>query len=680
MRGQDGKDAVARPSFQRVERTTEELRRLPFTSDVPTDVMTVAELKAWFDRYTEARKVELAKEDRLYHRLGILPPTLSTAEAYKGFLADFVGGVYDDGQKRMVLVSDYAWWAKAQQDAIGVVTGIDWAYEVFLVHELVHALQDQHFGLAEQLKGGVYDDNDDAAFVRKTILETDANVVGMAHFFGMDLSRLAVRKAFFLFLRYNNLLNGPLMAALAGRTPSYFSKQGFSQYELGLSFVEGKLDRGGQEELSRAYLRVPGEPGALPESTEQLLWPKKLGKASLDRPIALARLEGPPASVPGASPITSNVFGALSLKHFLEPLVGGFEADGVANGWGGDRYDLFDDEGSALLLWRTTWDSEEDAAQFVEAWARALPRRYGERAGEAARAGDVLRWQVPKAPEEQRKVRTTRDEVIHLERRGQHVLLIEGARADHVDALVSEGFAALVAVPRAEPDRTRIAEKATALETHLHELPPARPRPDLPERLFLPARLMVFRTGAGLGLVEGPDGPIPFPVADSELRWGFRPGFELTLPLALATELRTPVGQTVLGLRPRWHPPFTVESDAQLGHALSLGDDLLVAVQAGLQRVGLADSTRSAAAGALLRPFPQLVLAPGAAVVDGGAAGRRVYLGGALTRGFVAQPLIEVEVLDGLFVYETTLVGFDLQERGLRYLVQTHVLGALLYF
>ncbi|MCC7072466.1 MAG: hypothetical protein IT383_14150 [Deltaproteobacteria bacterium] len=678
--GHDGKALVSRPAFDKVERSTEELRRLPFKDEVPAEAMTVAEVKAWFDRYAEARKLELAKEDRLYHRLGILPPTLSTAEAYKGFLADFVGGLYDDGAKRMVLVSDYAWWAKAQQDLVGALTGVDWAYEVFLAHELVHALQDQHFGLADQLRGGVYDDNDDAAFVRKTILETDANVAGMAHFFGMDLSRFAVRKAFFLFVRYNNLLNGPLLQLLAGKTPSYFSKQGFSQYELGLSFVERKLDKGGQEELSRAYLRVPGEPGALPESTEQLLWPKKQAAATLDRPVPIAPLLAPPTSVPGSSSISTNVFGALSLKHFLEPLLGALEADAVANGWGGDRYDLFDDEGATLMVWRTTWDSDEDAQQFVDAWTRSVPRRYGERAGAPQVEGARVRFTIPAAPKEARKVRTTRDELIHLERRGRDVLVLEGARAEHVDALVHEGFAALVPGPRAEPDRARIEAKARALEQQLGKLPPPRPRPNLAERLFLPARLMAFRTGAGLGVVHDEGGPLPFPVSDSELRWGMRPGVELALPLALSTSLTTPVGQTVLGLRPRWYPPLALEADVQLGHSLTLHDDLLLAAQLGLHSLGASDSSRSAATGALLRPFPQLVLAPGAALVDEGAAGRRVFLGGALTRGFGAQPLVELEVIDGLFVYESSLLGFDVRERGLRFVVQTHVAGVLLYF
>lgn len=677
--GDDGRQAVSRPDFQRVERTTEQVRRLPFLREVPAEVMTVEELKAWFDRYADARKAELAREDRLYHRLGILPPTLSTAEAYKGFLADFVGGIYDDGSERMVLVSDYAWWAKAQQEAIGALTGIDWAYEVFLVHELVHALQDQHFGLADQLRGGVYDDNDDAAFVRKTILETDANVAGMAHFFGMDLSRFAVRKAFFLYLRYNNLLSGPLMQALSGRTPSYFTKQGLSQYELGLSFVERKLDQGGQEELARSYLRVPGEKGALPESTEQMLWPKKMAGPTPDRPIALARLEAPPAALPGATPVSTNVWGALSFQHWLEGLVGPLEAAQVANGWGGDRYDLFDDGGSSVLLWRSVWDSEDDAKEALAAYARAVPRRYGERAT-GGLDGDVARFTVPAAPEETRKVRTLRDEVVHVERRGAQLLIVEGAGAEQVDALVAEGFAALVPVPRAEPDRARIAERAARLEEHLDKLGKPAPRPNLSERLFLPARLMALRTGAGLGVVEDPAGPWLFPIVDSELRWGMRPGLELSLPLALSTELVTFAGQTVVGVRPRWHWPASFDADLQLGQALPLGDDLLVAAQLGAQRVGLPESSRTLTAGALMRPFDALVLAPAAALLDDATGERRVFFGGALSRGFAAQPLVEVEVLDGLFVYESTLLAFDLKERGLRFAAHTHVFGALLYF
>lgn len=666
----------------RVERETAQRRRLPFLKHVPADVMTVQDLKGWFDRYADARKATLAKEDKFYHRTNILPPTTSTAEAYKGFIGDFVGGVYDDANARMILISDYAWWSKLQQDAIGAMTGIDWAYEVFLSHELVHALQDQHFDLSDMLRGGVYDDNDDAAFVRKTILETDANVVGMSHFLGMDLEQLATRKSFFLFLRYNNLLSGPLMLALSGRTPSYFAKQSFAQYELGLSFIEGKLDQGGMDALSRSYLLPPGTPGALPESSEQLLWPRKMRADTLDPPKPIARLTEAPSSLPGSKLVITNVFGALSFRHWLERLRGPLEANAVADGWGGDRWDMIDDGGHSILLWRTTWDSDDDAREFVEAYERGVRVRYGERAVKRTADEGRTTFDVPAAPSEDRHVRTHRDELVVIERRGKDVLIIEGVTPERELALRDEMWPLLRVVDKPPADEAKLAAKAAALEQNIGGMAPNPERPGLLGRLFLPVRTMALRMGTGVGVdVDPPPGFSPlFPVTDSELRWGFRPGLELSLPLALSGEIMSPVGQTVAGvslgaLFPS--PTFGV----QLGHAVALGDDLALVVQLGADEIGNPTfNTRHVAAGALLRPAPFLVLAPGVARVEGGTSGPSVILGSALRRGFAAAPLLEIEVVDGLAIYEASTFFLSASDRGVTLRAHTHALGLLLYF
>lgn len=684
----DGGGMRAEPrQLARVEDETAQRRRLPFLKDVPADVMTVQGLRDWFDRYAEARKVALAKEDLFLHRVHILPPTLSTAQAYKGFLADFVGGVYDDSKKRMILISDYAWWSKVQQDAVGVMTGIDWAYEVFLAHELVHALQDQHFGLGDMLRGGVYDDNDDAAFVRKTILETDANVVGMSHFLGMDLEQLATRKSFFLFMRYNNLLSGPLMMALSGKTPSYFAKQSFAQYELGLSFIEGKLDLGGMDALSRSYLRVPGTPGALPESTEQLLWPRKMRAASdgtdtLDPPKALRRLTSAPASLPGSSLVLTNVFGALSFKHWLEKLRGPLEANAVADGWGGDRWDIVDDAGHSVLVWRTTWDSEGDAREFAREYESTVPVRYGERVVRRVDAEGRVVFDVPAAPKEERFVRTGRDELVTIERRGVDVLVLEGAVPSAHAALSDEMWGELKIVDKPPVDAARLAQKAEALERNIGALPPALERPGLLGRLFLPARTMAVRMGTGIGVdVDPPPGLEPlFLVNDSELRWGFRPGLELSLPLALSTELMSPVGQTIAGVSLGSLFP-SLSFSVHTGHAVQLGDDLALVAQAGLDDLNSAFTSTRFAAGALMRPAPFLVVAPGVARAEDHAGGEAtVIIGSALRRGFSTSPLLEVEVVDGLFIYESTSLFFDQRPRGLSLRAHTHALGLLLYF
>ncbi len=707
---------VADPQeFARVEAETAARRRLPFSAEVPADVMTVKQLRAWFDRYADARKAELEKEDRFFHRTNILPPTVSTAQAYKGFLADFVGGVYDDSTKRMILVSDYAWWAKLQQDAVGWITGRDWAYEVFLAHELTHALQDQHFGLGDMLKGGVYDDNDDAAFVRKTILETEANVVGMSHFLGMDLEKLATRKAFFLFMRYNNLLNGPLLMALSGRTPSYFAKQAFSQYELGLSFVEQKLDDGGMDELSRAYVRVPGTRGAFPESTEQLLWPRKMRSDSLDRPIPIARLKAPPAALPGSSLVVTNVFGALAFKHWLDHLEGPLVGGAVADGWGGDRWDIIDDPsacppatggaaatpaaparrcGASVLVWRTTWDSDDDAAQFFDAYSAAVPERYGERAAVVAGSSDTRRvYAVPAAPKEEHRVRTTRDERVLVERRGRDVLVVEGTAPAALAPLATEMWTQLVRGAPPAIDEDKLAGRRAALDKDIAAMHregtgalagpgvAGPPGDDLLSRLFLPARTMSLRLGAGAGIDErAPAGVNPlFLVNDTEMRWGFRPHLELSLPLALSGEVRTAFGQSVAGvaLRSLFPSPSVSLSASQ---ALPLGDDLVLAVQGSLDDIGAVQSVR-VAAGALMRPFHALTVSPAVARIEGGGEKTpTIVVGGALRRGTVSAPLAELEVIEGLYVYESSALFFDQNPRGLSLRAHTHVLGLLLYF
>jgi hypothetical protein len=85
-----------------------------------------------------------------------------------------------------------------------------------------------------------------------------------------------------------------------------------------------------------------------------------------------------------------------------------------------------------------------------------------------------------------------------------------------------------------------------------------------------------------------------------------------------------------------------------------------------------------------MRPFPALVLAPGIArttlSVPGATDVPTVVIGSALRRGGLAQPWIELEVVEGLFVYEESAFFFDEKRTGLALRTQTHLMGLLLYF
>jgi len=693
-----GRVVVDDEVVDRAETLTSTSRGLPFSRDVPLEVMTVAELEAWLNRYYDRARVALARRDRFLHKLGILPPTRDSASTWKGFVGGFAGGVYDDdrvgpdGQRgTMILVKDYAWWAKVQLDLFGLLTGVDYAYEVFLTHELTHALQDQHLHLDRLLDDAT---DDDVRMVQKTILESDANVIGMAHFAGVDLEDTAARTAFFWFLRYNNLLNGPLMQAAAGRTPSFFSRQAFSQYELGLGFVEERLqlgdwrrmvgddDAGAMAELSRSYVRLPGRADALPESTEQLLFPWKRG-ASPDRPLRLRPLQADDdddnsttvgndvVRFAGFEIIDSGVFGALALKHWIEgPLQIG--AEPVVDGWGGDRYEvLVDNEGETLLFWRLLGDSAADAAQLADALRERLRRAHGaerldivdERRGDDA---DRFLAVVRPAPEERRFIRTRRPEHLLVERRGAAVVVVLGLPTTRdLEDVVPRLWRETVAVAWTPEDDARRAAVAAELEDTLARTLAARPPPTSPsllDQVVLPARTMAVRVGAD-AIVDDAAGVRWLPAGEG--RWGMRPWLEVALPLAATVQTRAGPFLGALGVAPRATPLFDPLARQWSGRVVVTGagavGDLGAVVQAEaaptLSPVTASRGTSVVAGriGLLLRPLPGLTLQPGLEWSDAvvGLDGEPIVvdglrLGGVVQRGFVDTPLVELELVRGL--------------------------------
>jgi hypothetical protein len=61
------------------------------------------------------------------------------------------------------------------------------------------------------------------------------------------------------------------------------------------------------------------------------------------------------------------------LYHHLEDLD---LAARASIGWDGDRYAIVRTGQGEALAWLTVWDTPQDAAEFYEALAQTLPRRY----------------------------------------------------------------------------------------------------------------------------------------------------------------------------------------------------------------------------------------------------------------------------------------------------------------
>ena len=214
-----------------------------------------------------------------------------------------------------------------------------------LAHELVHALDDQHFDLrrVDTLVSGCRDEEVAAAL---------GVVEGSAQHFATQV-----------LLRYPAPLDEGLLDALAGggipdEVPPFVAELQLLSYTEGQAFVS---------EI------VEDDPGAadaaledLPPTTEQILHPERWPD---DEPTAVEPVDLRLASAEGWRDLDVMQIGELWLRELLRLRIDETVADEAAAGWDGGAYRAWhrpSDDAVAVTM-RTVWDSPDDAEAFADA-------------------------------------------------------------------------------------------------------------------------------------------------------------------------------------------------------------------------------------------------------------------------------------------------------------------------
>jgi hypothetical protein len=224
--------------------------------------------------------------------------------------------------------------------------------EFVLAHELDHALEDQLYGL----RGGRRL-NDDEALAVQALTEGTATAV---------MTDYAVRylNPFELIAAAEAIDEG------TGEVPEAPVDQLVWTYLGGQRFVAELRDLAGSWKLVEfAFDERP------PASTEQVLHPRKY--VTDERPAAV-RIDDAELRDQGWRRADRSVFGELATSLLLELGVDGEAADAAAEGWDGDRYELWrraaaptDCEhpcrAELVLVARWRWDTATDRAEFERA-------------------------------------------------------------------------------------------------------------------------------------------------------------------------------------------------------------------------------------------------------------------------------------------------------------------------
>ena len=235
-----------------------------------------------------------------------------------------------------------------------------------IAHELTHALADQHYDLDAMQKAVKKDD--DRSLALSALIEGEATLAmfgaGMDDWEGDEITQLPAENLEWTF----NLISPFLPFMGGGKTlrnaPPIISESMIFPYFRGMVFCAKLTNKGGWAAIDEVY-RNP------PLSTEQILHPEKYrGKLDLPMSIDLGVLK--PGE--GWKEVGRNVLGEMQLGVMLRKHGG----KAAAAGWDGDRYAVFEGPDDKLgLVWLSTWDSEDDAREFVRGYVGYQTAKVG---------------------------------------------------------------------------------------------------------------------------------------------------------------------------------------------------------------------------------------------------------------------------------------------------------------
>ncbi|HEX2149529.1 MAG TPA: hypothetical protein VHI31_05060 [Actinomycetota bacterium] len=298
----------------------EETRGLEFRNEVELAVLSEPAFQEELNKLAADRK-DTGRVEAVLSVLGMATPETDVA-ALRGPSDQGTAAFYDPAKKELVTTKDLTPFVRK-----------------VLVHELTHALDDQHFGIDRDLAG------DQAAAAFAALVEGSAIRVERLYLASLPSGQQEEIRA-----RDEQVSEEP---------PSAVEQLlGFPEL-FGPSFVEALVDAG-PDRLNQAF-------SSPPTSAEQVLDPARYLAGDATQIVARPHTEG--------TATDEGEFGQLLLQQLLESRLDPAVAKEAATGWDGDRYATWrSPDGRTCVRVRFATDSPEDSRQLQDALAAWVDR------------------------------------------------------------------------------------------------------------------------------------------------------------------------------------------------------------------------------------------------------------------------------------------------------------------
>ncbi len=321
------------------------IRGLKPTGPILKGIKSREEISQYLNEHVRANysESELQGEGRMLKKLGLIPAEMNYQEFMLKLLTEQVGGYYDP-EKKTFFIAD---WLPADQQ------------KPVMVHELTHALQDQHYDLNRILEGDRKLQDDDRLLAHMALFEGDATAV-MLDYILEPAGRNFAQLPDLVFVMRSQFSSMEAQFEVFRQAPVYVKEILLFPYAYGAAFLQKARAAQSWEAVNKIY-------SDLPASTEQIMHPEKyLGTRDNPRTVSL---ENPLSRLGNAWKVAySNVLGEFTISLLLKVHVPEERAKAAAAGWAGDRVYLLEGKnGASGIIGSTLWDTAEDADEFYQA-------------------------------------------------------------------------------------------------------------------------------------------------------------------------------------------------------------------------------------------------------------------------------------------------------------------------
>ena len=325
-----------RGMLPRLQAFVSEQRGLAFKAPVNVELLGDAEFRRRIQNTGDDDRRELGEAQAVLQAMGLLKPGVDLVGVIERFSAEAILGFYDPETEELVVRG----------------TSADPFVRTVLVHELTHALEDQHFDLERDELG------DEAALGFEALVEGSA--LRIEDRYRATLSEDERKAA--------DRAERELGTGVPDDVPEVIQFAFGFPYAYGPQLVRVLLRNGGQARLDAAYADPPA-------SAEHVLHPDRYLRG--DRPRSV------PVPDADRAAFDDGEVGELFLILMLQAELDDDVALDASAGWGGDRYVAWRDGRRTCVRMRFAMDTRRDTAELSAALRDWAAERDGNASAEA---------------------------------------------------------------------------------------------------------------------------------------------------------------------------------------------------------------------------------------------------------------------------------------------------------